>query len=261
MNNSKLSPRQKDILLLLYSYRFLHTNQIQQLLHHKEPTRIQSWLKQLTAANYIGRIYTRSTYDQSSKPAIYYLRPLSRTVLLKESSCDRKILERVYKEGKQTPGFITHSLDIADLHLFFLSQKGKLEALEFFTKTELAGYLYFPSPLPDAYISITEHKETRRFFLDLFDPLVPLFVLKKRIRKYHEYAESGAWEENTNGSPFPSILLVCSNKRMQARIYTELQKKHKDTIETISLFLTSLDQIRKKETESPVWQSLAIPGE
>jgi hypothetical protein len=42
-----LTPKQQEILKLLYKYKFLNRTQIQTLLSHKDKRRIITWLKDL----------------------------------------------------------------------------------------------------------------------------------------------------------------------------------------------------------------------
>lgn len=47
MKINKITPKQIEIILLLYKFRFLNTNQFKTLLKHKDIRRINSWLKDL----------------------------------------------------------------------------------------------------------------------------------------------------------------------------------------------------------------------
>ena len=44
MKLPKLTPKQQNILVLLYQYRFLNRIQIQTLMGHKDYRRINAWL-------------------------------------------------------------------------------------------------------------------------------------------------------------------------------------------------------------------------
>jgi hypothetical protein len=43
----KITTKQNNILNYLYKFYFLNTNQLQKLLNHKNPQKIQKWLKDL----------------------------------------------------------------------------------------------------------------------------------------------------------------------------------------------------------------------
>ena len=54
---SKLTNKQKEILKLIYQYRFLNRIQIQALMGHKDYKTINVWLKDLRQNGYVEWIY------------------------------------------------------------------------------------------------------------------------------------------------------------------------------------------------------------
>lgn len=130
----KITTKQKEILLLLYKFRFLTTNHFVKLFNHKDPHRIKEWLSDLIEKDCIRRNYDRKSFGDNTKPAVYYLAPKARLVLKKEKELDFSELEYIYKEKKRTKKFIDHSLFLADVYLFLLSQKSAKEEIKFFTK-------------------------------------------------------------------------------------------------------------------------------
>lgn len=258
--SSKLSItlKQKEILLYLYKFRFLNTHQIQELLNHKNPNRTLSWIKDLISKKCINRHYDRKSFEDNTKPAIYYLAPKARQILKFEKNLDFEQLEYIYSEHRREKKFICHCLFVADVYLFLLSQKEDQEELKFFTKVDLTNYEYFPNPIPDAFIAVKGKNSTRRYFLDLFDEYIPPFVLRQRIRKYLEYAESSDWDENTDYAPLPSILLICPTESLKKHInlYAKalLEKTYEDKI---SLFLTTKTRIQYGDKNN-IWQKVEL---
>src|SRR5438552_2064272 len=98
MSRKILTKQKLAILVLLYRFRFLNTHQIQKLLNHKNPTRIQTWLKELTTEQYIICDYNRHIMGENNKPAIYCLATRSKKELQELKECNSKILIRIYKE-------------------------------------------------------------------------------------------------------------------------------------------------------------------
>lgn len=261
----KLSPKlpiitskQKEILLYLYKFRFLTTNQFQKLFNHKDPHRIKEWLSDLMNKGYIKRHFNRKSFVENTKPAIYFLAPKARQVLKTEKDLDFDQLEFIYKESKRTKKFISHSLSLAEVLLYLLFKKEENEELKFFTKNELDRYEYFPQPLPDAFIAVKGQDTTRRYFLDLFDQYTPAFVLRQRVRMYLEYVENSDWDENTNYTPLPTILFVCPNESAKKHInfYAKalLEKTYEDKI---SLHLTTKAQIQfNRNKKENIWDKV-----
>lgn len=248
--------KQTEILLYLYKFRFLTTNQIQKLLIHKEPQRTQAWLKDLTDKKYVSRHYDRKSFEDNTKPATYYLGSKARYILKDEKDLDFEQLEYIYSEHRRKEKFVNHCLFLVEVYLYLLSQKEETEELRFFTKTELLNYDYFPDPMPDAYISIKGKNKTRRYFLDLFDEYTPPFVHRQRVRTYLEYAEKDDWDENTNNTPLPSILFIfpveSAKKHINFYAKSLLEKTYDDKI---SLFLTTKAKIQAGEKDN-IWQKI-----
>jgi hypothetical protein len=249
--------KQKEIFMYLYTYRFLHTNQFQKLFNHKDKKRVKEWLKDLKEKGYIYKIETEQSYIDRSKPAIYCLTPKARHILKKNENCDLLVLDRIYSERRRKLKFINKCLSIADMYLFFLSQKEPDQELEFFTESELVRYNYFPQDLPSAYISITSKNDEARYFLDVYGEFTPAFELRSRIKTYMNYAESGIWEANTNGEPLPSILFICPSKNLKRHIYYyALAKFKKAYTETLDLYLTTWEIIRSGRKN--IWEKVEL---
>ncbi len=261
-NSPKLphtTPKHKEILHYLYQFRFLHTNQFQKLLNHKNPKRIQIWLKELKDNGYIKTNYNPKSFLDKNKPAIYYLTPQSIQILKMHDDCYEKALTKIYTEKKRKKKFINHSLDIADIYLFLLSQKEKDEEISFFTENELVPFDYFPDPLPSAYIEVQSKTDTQRYFLEVFDEYTPAFVLRNRVKMYMKYIDNGEWEAHAEGAEFPSILFVCPTNSLKKHIvfYTRALFE-KEYEEKIDLFLTTNEIIRSGRKD--IWESVDIMG-
>ena len=254
MQLPKITTKQKEILFLLYRFRFLNTHQFQGILGHKNPKRIQAWLKDLKEKEYTKTVYTSKSYIENTKPAVHYLAPKSIHILKEDKRCVPSILNRIYKEKTRKKKFIDHCLVIADVYIFFLSRKTVRDELYFFTESDLLRYDYFPDPLPSVYISIKTEKGISRYFLDLFDDFTPPFVFRNRFKTYLEYFENEKWQENTNNAPFPTILFVCPNNRLKNHTYYYTKAViDKSFIEEVTLFLATKDSLKATSENSDIW--------
>lgn len=162
---SKLEPvtkKQLEILILLYSFRYLNRHHLQKFLHHKSHSLITTYLKDLTDRDIIGRNY-RKTLPDINKPATYFLSLNSRPILI-EHGFDETVLKRVYKEKSNSKAFQEHWLFITDLYFDFLetAQRNKAE-LKFLTATDLKNYAFTPLSQPDAYIVVKNKKQKKIF--------------------------------------------------------------------------------------------------
>lgn len=251
-----ITPKQLQILLLLYRYRFLNRIQIQQCLHHKNDTRITAWLRDLNQKEYIGRIYSYKI-GENIKPAIYYLATKSRSVLKEQEGSTQIGLDHIYRDSARSLTFQSHCLFIGDLYFYFedMTNMLKLE-LHFSVKTDLTVYEYFLKPLPDVYIALTApRKKTKRYFLDVFDEGIPRFALRARIKQYIEYAESGDWEENTNHS-FPHILLICPDELTKKFLLRHIPKAlEEEDMELVFSVSTRAQISEHKSVFSEMWNA------
>ena len=240
MHLPPITDKQTQILLSLYKFRFLTTHHFQRLLNHKNPKRIQIWLKDLKDKQYITTLPTTNTFTDNAKPYIYHLATKARHILKNHTTCDLSILDKIYKEKTRTPSFITHCLTLANVYLFFLSQKKPDEELFFFTGNELTNYDYLPEQLPSAYIALRRKKQVKRYFLELFYPYATAGVLRYKFRAYLKYADSGTWETNENNKPFPTVLFICPSQRLKNHISFYAKGVYQKSYEEkINLFVTT----------------------
>lgn len=222
-----LTHRQEEILLYLYRFRFLNRSLIQKILNHKHFNRVIIWLNQLTNNGYIRKYYNPKTvtiatlYSLGSKGRKYLREKLKE----KGSMIQPQLLNRIWREHTLSDQFRKHSLFLADIYISLVELVKKTNAtLYFFTKTDLRGHDYILSPHPDAYIAIKEQNEKmKRYFLDIFDPLPPRMILRRRIKQYVDYFDEGTWQETTK-HPFPRVIIICPDDRSKNYLYRYIQK-------------------------------------
>jgi hypothetical protein len=234
----KVTPKQLEILTLLYRFRFLNRHHIQQLLHHKDTKTINTWLKDLTDKKIIGRHYS-ARLKENTKPAIYFLVAKSRYILIKQPSVDEKLIkQRIYREKSRSQKFIAHHLAMADFYLDLLTTL-KNDKLHFFTKTDLSRHYYLPYNRPDAYIAREAKKETKRYFLEIIDEGTPRFIIRKRIEQFIDYYDSNKWQE-TVGHVFPAVLILCPNDQIKEFLHKYISQKLEEEIQADIDFYLSL---------------------
>lgn len=254
MTLTHITPKQKELLLHLHTFRFLTTIHIQKIFNHKDPRRTQKWLKDLHEKNYI-----KAYIDiHKTKPTIYYLAPLARQLLKVLKKYDDAELSYLYQEHRRTEKFIASCLFLAEIYFFFLSKKQDSEEIHFFPSHLLHQYEYFPYPRPSAYIAVTTKETTQRYFLDIFDDYTPLFVLRERVKAYVHYATSGDWEAHAGSEPLPIILFVCPSRKTYLHIvYYAKGLFEKEYEESLQLFLTTKDKIQIPQRGN-IWEQVTL---
>ena len=256
METTRITPKQLDILFLIYRFRFLDRKHIQQFLNHKDPRRIKSWLKDLVDKKVLGRKYSRKL-GENIKPAIYFLSTKSKRILEGKKEVEEKLLDRVYREKTRSQKFINHNLFLTDVYFYLNSlAKQNKSKLHFYTKTDLINHKYLPLPLPDAYIAIKEGKNTKRYFLDVIDEGTPRFVLRKRISQYLEFYKRDLWQKRTN-HPFPSILLICPDQLIKEFLNKFIPKILEEEAEDdIPFYLTTKNMVKFSKMNVNIWQEV-----
>ena len=254
MTNLHITQKQLEILNYLYKYRFLNRYHIQQLLNHKDPKRINTWLKDLHQKKIIGRHYS-TKIGENTKPAIYYLTSKSKALLTVQDT-KYKNINRVYREHVRSKQFIDKALFIADIYFYLLSSLTPKQSLTFFTKSDLENFNYLPLPLPDAYITIGDQNNTKRYFLDIFVENTPRFVLRNRIVKYCEYFQNNYWQKNSPHQ-FPNILLILPDNKTKDYMLSFISRYlEKELIEEISFFVTTKEEVEKTQLRENVWEKV-----
>src|SRR5579859_1360954 len=122
MNFRELPPltkRQEEILVLIYRFRFINIKQLQRYFKHKDARRINTWLRDLVAKKYLGRIYSHKLLE-NTKPAIYYLmnngiiwiRYDVGATYANSGQLEIRHIKKFYQDRKASEAFINHCVAI-----------------------------------------------------------------------------------------------------------------------------------------------------
>lgn len=247
-----LTKKQRDILNLLYRFRFGTSDQISQTLHiHKSV--INKRLQLMLELKYIGRRY-EPEYRLLRKYASYYLLADGVKALkqLESKRYSQKVLRNIGKDDTATDQFVNHWLTMFDLFLALKAHYG--DDLQFFTRSQIATATYFPKQLPDAHIQLGKDNQ-ELFLLDLLHQDQPFFLATRRIVQYIDYANrDDGWPSSHK---FPKILLVCDSSSLQKRLIKRMQRRIEEIDNPdLEFFITSLEEVK-----DDVWYGMAEPDE
>lgn len=265
----KITNKQYEILKLLYSHRFLTRIQIQKLLNHKDKKTINLWLKDLKEKEYITWIYNKDHFAEKTKPAIYYL-GINGICHFRASGfyLDSELKKR-YRENERSQTFIDRCLSIADccLSLDDARDEDNWPPTWYFYETEAdyqdESYYHFliDSDMIRPQLCFSklkyesgEPEPIESYLLEIFDPTLPRYRLRNRLKKYVEYLdeEMGVWDEATNErDPHPTILLVCATltdliyaKRRTRGLMAEIWER--DDEERPHIRFTTIEKLKDK---------------
>lgn len=229
MNLPKITNKQKEILDLIYSYRFLNRVQIQKLMNHKDKKRIIAWLKDLREKNYITWVYS-DHYLERTKPAIYFLGTNGIRYLKTTGNYPLEELRKRYYENKRSISFISHSILIADCAINLKQKTSPRLKYEAYSQAQYmdpsCDYHFLAEHevlRPDLCIIKKDQETTTSCLLEIFDSTLPRYRLKYRLKHYVNYLIFSEWLDNTNDKQSPIILLVVP--RLTDLIYAKRRVK------------------------------------
>ncbi len=233
----KLKPRQVEILLLLYRFRHLSRPQIQAMLGHKTWAKVIIWLNDLTDQHFIHRFYEPKL---AGKPAVYCLDKASVRYLRELAIHDAEAkppkkdpfqisesqLKRIYREKTLSDTFREHCLFLADMYLSLQDDCKEFDSkLSYYSRTDVQYVKYFPIPKPDAYFTLERPDgNVERYFLEVFDPLPPRMVLRRRIWHYCNYYQEDYWQDKRPNDYFPNIILILPEDRSKRYAARQIKK-------------------------------------
>jgi hypothetical protein len=226
INLSKITSKQREIINLLYQYRFLNRIQIQEFLRHKDKKTINVWLKDLKAKGYIDWIYEPDDFALKTRPAIYYISLAGIRHLKDNSDHPLEEIRKRYRESTRSQSFVDRCVLIAETCLVLERARDEVSYPQswYFYETE-AEYLedsYYHFILGAELIKpqlcfqelnydMGEPYAVQQYLLEIFDPGLPRYRMKKRLSNYVEYLddEGEEWKKEERTEKLPIILFVC----------------------------------------------------
>lgn len=251
-----ITTKQKEILKLLYKYRFLNRAHIQALLNHKDKRRAISWLKDLREKEYVDWHYDATDFIAKSRPAVYYLSLNGIRYLRETGEYPTEELRKRYKEPGRTQTFIDRCLLVADCCLALKAKRG--------------GTLQYTWTLPADYVADSAHHSLNElkphlyfekalneditcYFLEVLDPHMPRYAIRKRIKDYVGYLADDVSGQNT-----PIILLVCSTLAdliyAKRRARKEIEDSELGEGEAARIRFSTLEKVQQHGIVSKIWE-------
>ena len=220
----KLNNDQQAILNLLLQFRFITKQSLTKLYASDRPGMdVYRKLQLLEKRGLITKRYDTS-YRLQGKPAAYYLLPEGARVLQasKQGAEYKARIKAIYKDKSVSEQFIEECLTIFNI---YAATREHNTGLKYFTKADLSheDYAYFPRPLPDAYVKLTDGTH---YFLQVHHAHQPFFVTTRAVKRYVDYFENGVWDDT--GTDFPIILFVVDSVSTQKRLNEFIRKTAED---------------------------------
>lgn len=237
-----LNTEQIQILEILYKFRFVSAMILKAYFIESNPgMNVFKRLEILEQQGFIAKRYF-DNYRLLHKPVAYYLRPTGARRLAEYRDDTSEISPKnIYRDSEVREQFITHCLTVFDIYNRLMAGYG--DDLDFLSKSDQSNFDSFPTPLPDAYLTLQADSSIKHFFLDVLDDDAHLLVdASKKISRYFKYRGSGSW--TAISSDFPSIIFVCNSesacRKVQKRCDTAINKAW---VRDVNFKVVTLDKI------------------
>jgi len=283
-----ITNKQKEIIDLVFKFRFINRHQIQKLFNHKDARRINTWLKDLVSKNYLGRIYSTKLLE-NTKPAIYFLgnngiifirSNKGEEYLVENEQLDFKHMKKFYEDKNASLTFINHSIVICEFYnqLKEVERNSKKDALEYDVQTKTEMWIYkqlhnnhdedftkTKQSIPDLYIEKVKNPydktlQTQTFFLELFDSHVPRYAIVYKIKQFIKLIEEGSWKQYANmDGKCPIFLLIFPHYRklnlVIQKIWEQLEQNYES--DDITILTTTYQKAITKGITDNIWTKIS----
>ncbi len=250
-----LNDQQIETLHVLYWYRFCTSKQLARLLNKANHKAIQNKLQILEAQGLIGKRY-ESSYKLAGRAAEYFITPQGARQLEKRKpgTTNRWTDKSLYKNRTVSDNFLKHSITVTETAMKLNQLYGSGKQWDVVTKCYMAQLAAYPAWTPDLHLEAQENTDTttRDCFIDIWDDTAPFFVSVRKTRNYVRFRESGEWYED---APFPVILAVCYDERLQYKLGQQMRRILKEQDDEELLFATTtIQQLMAATTaDDKVW--------
>lgn len=266
MKLPEVTPKQQDILKLLYTYRYLNRIQIQTLMGHKNKKNINVWLKDLRDKHCVEWIYS-ADFLEKTKPAIYYLGASGIRFMKSTDEYSPEEVRKRYKDESREPDFIARSVLIADCCISLRAQSIGEIGYSFTTQSDYAeatNRLHFLNEELKPHLCFTKQQDTpegsvtTNYLLDIFDASLPHYRLRYRLKAYLNYLALGDWENNSPDDKVPpQALLVCQNLAQLIYAKRRIRSLIADSMEdcsSVQIRLTTVAKLKERGITESIWE-------
>ena len=258
-NLSYITNQQQALIRLIYRYRFLERNQLQAFMHHKDKRRISAWLKDLRQKQYIEWLYDPDDPIEKTKPAVYYMGLNEIRFLRALNEYPPEELRKRYKEPTRQQPFIDRCLLLADCCLNLEANSKGNKHYSYMTESDYVNpesdYNFLSELKPHLCFEKKANNQTTNYLLEIYDSSLPRYRVKKRLKDYVDYLNSGDWEYEM-GIELPIIMLVCPSLAdliyTKRRIRALLDEGQDD--DSLHIWVATREQVKRQGVTAMIWE-------
>ncbi len=247
-----ITKKQQEILLLLYKFRFLTRPQIQTLLHHKNPRRVNDWLPDLMTKKYVERILDNK-HKINNVPAIYFIAENGIRFLKTLPQCEIHYINRLYTDTKKSEGFATQCILIGNIYIALLEKYGVNQGFAFYTRSDYSWNGIIKEIFP--YFVFRRDEGEPLYVAEIFHEKAPRRrALLPRIQQYIEFFTQEKWLQHEQ---LPNLLFICPNdKKYRTICKTTQQILNEEEITDLRIFTTIQNQIQELGITADIWNQI-----
>ncbi len=257
-----ITPKQQEIIKLTLQYRFINTKQIQSFLKHKDKKTINIWLKDLREKRYLEWDYS-TKFGENTKPAVYHTGTNGIRFLKTQDDYSMAVIQQLYRDGKREEPFKQRCILIANACLNLISKNTKTSDVTFSFETasdcakENLTFHFFTETTVELSRCFTKQKNSKKtcYLVAVFDATLPNYRIRKRLRNYYDFYQSGEWENNITKT-FPVILLICPTKSVliYAKRYTKKLLEENQNPDDLSIRFAIVDEVKEFGITGEIWE-------
>lgn len=250
-----LKPNQVEILRQIYLHRFTDIYVLADIINYTKNNlyrRIEVLIRQ-------GYVIKRQDSINKIKaiPAAYALTPKGIRALknLTESNhIPDKAIKACYKDKTISQEYINTKIKTQQLTY---SLKKYYPGLKIYTPRQMQELSYFPSRVPDAFLSLKLNENIiKNFFLDylLYGFSIP--ETYKKITIYLKHMHQGGWD--VTGRDLPAIILIAENADLERKIrkFLFVAKNKYCSDREIKIYTSNLRELDNEHEEQEVFKEL-----
>lgn len=259
-----IQPRDREMMVAIYSYRHLTREQIEKLLGFNCTRRANSRLRKLFDNRYLSRSFLATT--RGSGKALYFLGPQGTAVVARELGLDLGSVKSKVKGISQVKEFfLSHSLELNEVRI------NLSRAIQNHPEMKLERWINDNDCEQTYSVMVKGEKITRRFrpdgycrfwyrgklissFLELDRSTMTLDRFKKKVQTYHEFARLGFYRQRFGVKYFRVLVIAPSPERLA---------NLKSAVEQLTnkvFWFTTINKVTATEALGPIWQRAGSRG-
>jgi hypothetical protein len=250
--------QQRTILEHIFTYRFLTIKHLQAFLRHTRKHRIQVWLNDLIAKNYIYQIYDQKSLKATATPAVYYIAIEGVRYVRSLNRYSESELRKRYPDTARSVSYIDHCLLIASCCAALRTSSNETKMYRWTappdydlmdasaTRTD-----FLREQRPHLFFTKETGQETTSYIVEHFHDRLPNTQIRRRLRalitgELYQYAGDR-----------PILLLICDSlaSLIYVKRYARTLVRNDDSEHTV-VRVTTAEQVRAQGVTSPIWEEV-----